>query len=384
MISSLPTEINMDRKVLRIGTRESQLAVWQANTVKNLLAENGFESELVYIKSEGDLDLKTPLYEMGVQGIFNRTLDIALLNNNIDIAVHSMKDVPTKFPGGIIQAAILKRASYKDLLVFKGERQEVEEGLGMVNGHWSIVNNAEMGNGRLAMYNKAETLPVNSELSVVSQNKRDITQLIPHYSPRTTHNSQLTTHHSPFTIATSSVRRKAQWLNRYPHHHLENLRGNVNTRLRKVEQSNWNGAIFAAAGLERIGLRPENSIELDWMLPAPAQGAIMVVCKENDAFSLEACINFNDEETAFCTQLEKDFLRQLMGGCSTPVSALAQITNGQLTFKGNIFSLDGSLRVDVEKRGEATSSANLGLEAATELLENGGREIFESIHHEKF
>lgn len=154
--------------------------------------------------------------------------------------------------------------------------------------------------------------------------------------------------------------------------------------MRKVEQSNWNGAIFAAAGLERIGLRPENSIELDWMLPAPAQGAIMVVCKENDAFSLEACINFNDEETAFCTQLEKDFLRQLMGGCSTPVSALAQITNGQLTFKGNIFSLDGSLRVDVEKRAEATSSANLGLEAANELLENGGREIFESIHHEKF
>ena len=374
----------MHRKVLRIGTRESQLAVWQANTVKNLLAENGFESELVYIKSEGDLDLKTPLYEMGVQGIFTRTLDIALLNNNIDIAVHSMKDVPTKLPGGIRQAAILKRASYKDLLVFKGERQEVEEGLGMVNGHWSIVNNAETGNGQLAMYNKAETLPVNSELSVVSQNKRDITQLIPHYSPRTTHNSQLTTHHSPFTIATSSVRRKAQWLNRYPHHHLENLRGNVNTRLRKVEQSNWNGAIFAAAGLERIGLRPENSIELDWMLPAPAQGAIMVVCKENDAFSLEACINFNDEETAFCTQLEKDFLRQLMGGCSTPVSALAQITNGQLTFKGNIFSLDGSLRVDVEKRAEATSSANLGLEAANELLENGGREIFESIHHEKF
>ena len=374
----------MHRKVLRIGTRESQLAVWQANTVKNLLAENGFESELVYIKSEGDLDLKTPLYEMGVQGIFTRTLDIALLNNNIDIAVHSMKDVPTKLPGGIRQAAILKRASYKDLLVFKGERQEVEEGLGMVNGHWSIVNNAETGNGQLAMYNKAETLPVNSELSVVSQNKRDITQLITHYSPPTTHKPQLTTYHSPFTIATSSVRRKAQWLNRYPHHHLENLRGNVNTRLRKVEQSNWNGAIFAAAGLERIGLRPENSIELDWMLPAPAQGAIMVVCKENDAFSLEACINFNDEETAFCTQLEKDFLRQLMGGCSTPVSALAQITNGQLTFKGNIFSLDGSLRVDVEKRAEATSSANLGLEAATELLENGGREIFESIHHEKF
>ena len=343
MISSLLTEINMDRKVLRIGTRESQLAVWQANTVKNLLADNGFESELVYIKSEGDLDLKTPLYEMGVQGIFTRSLDIALLNNHIDIAVHSMKDVPTQLPKGIVQAAILKRASYKDLLVFKGERQEVEEGLGMVNGHWSMGND-------------------NHDIS----------------------GSRLTAHGSRLTVATSSIRRKAQWLNRYPHHHLENLRGNVNTRLRKVEESNWNGAIFAAAGLERIGLRPENSIELDWMLPAPAQGAIMVVCKENDAFSLDACNNLNHEETALCTQLEKDFLRQLMGGCSTPVSALAQISNGQLTFKGNIFSLDGSLRVDVEKRAAVTSSANLGIEGAYELLNNGGREIFESIHHEKF
>src|SRR3954465_12905358 len=122
----------MSKKVLRIGTRESQLAVWQANTVKELLSEHGFECELVYIKSEGDIDLQTPLYEMGVQGIFTRSLDIALLNHKIDIAVHSMKDVPTQMAKGIAQAAVLERASYKDLLVVKGE-------LAMGNSQWSMV-----------------------------------------------------------------------------------------------------------------------------------------------------------------------------------------------------------------------------------------------------
>jgi hydroxymethylbilane synthase len=169
-------------KVIRIGTRESQLAVWQATQVKDLLTQHGFTADLVYIKSEGDIDLKTPLYEMGVQGIFTRSLDIALLNNRIDIAVHSMKDVPVLPAKGIVQAAVLKRASYKDLLVLKDDN--------------SFLQNTQ----------------------------------------------------SVATIATSSIRRKAQWLHRYPHHVIENLRGNVNTRLQKVKDSNWQGAIFAAAG----------------------------------------------------------------------------------------------------------------------------------------
>src|SRR4030095_8802589 len=106
-------------KLIRIGTRESQLAVWQATQVKNLLALSGFDSTLVFIKSEGDIDLKTPLYEMGVQGIFTRSLDVALLNNKIDLAVYSMKDVPTQLPGGLVQAAVLERGPVNDLLVFK-------------------------------------------------------------------------------------------------------------------------------------------------------------------------------------------------------------------------------------------------------------------------
>src|SRR5919108_952063 len=108
-------------KIFRIGTRESQLAVWQAMRVQELLAQQHIASELVYIKSEGDIDLKTPLYEIGVQGIFTRSLDMALLNDRIDIAVHSLKDVPTQLPTGIVQCAVLERGSYKDLLVYKSD-----------------------------------------------------------------------------------------------------------------------------------------------------------------------------------------------------------------------------------------------------------------------
>lgn len=304
---------------LKIGTRESQLAVWQATQVLNLLEERGINSELIFIKSEGDTDTVTPLYELGVQGIFTRALDSALLNNKIDIAVHSMKDVPIQPAAGIRQAAVLKRASFKDILVFKGELSEIHEAIGKKQ--------------------KAES------------KKHDI-------------------HHSTFIIATSSIRRKAQWLHRYPNHIIESLRGNVNTRLRKLSEHTWNGVIFAAAGLERIGLRPENSIDLDWMLPAPAQGAITISCRTADDRSFESCQLFNDEATDRCTKEERNFLRALLGGCSTPISALATIENDEMIFKGNICSTDGKQKFEIEKIVPLKNSAGIGLQAASELLEN--------------
>ena len=329
-------------KLIRIGTRESQLAVWQATLVQQLLAKNKVDSELVFIKSEGDIDLQTPLYEMGVQGVFTRSLDIALINNKIDIAVHSMKDVPTQLAKGIAQSAILERASYKDVFVYKGDPEFIKDQLAMVKNEAANSENA----------------------SAI------------HHSPFTIHNP-------PFTIATSSIRRKAQWLNRYPHHLIENLRGNVNTRLRKVQESNWQGAIFAAAGLERINLRPENAIDLDWMLPAPAQGAIMVVCREDDQFSLEACQQFNHADTALCTKIERDFLRTLLGGCSTPISALATVTNGRVLFRGNILSVDGKEKVDIQKTVDLTNALNLGNLAATEILNKGADVIADAIRNAK-
>jgi hydroxymethylbilane synthase len=302
-------------KPLRIGTRESQLAVWQATQVQELLTQSGYASELVYIRSEGDIDLKTPLYEMGVQGIFTRSLDMAMLNDRIDLAVHSMKDVPTQLPEGIAQAAVLRRGPVNDLLVYGKEPGPLDDKTYYAN------------------------------------------------------------------IATSSIRRKAQWLHRYPHHQVHTLRGNVNTRLRKLEESHWDGAIFAQAGLERIHLRPQNSTVLDWMLPAPAQGAIVVVCKSNDDYAKEACSQFNDAYTELCTRIERDFLRALLGGCSTPISALAEVDDGQLIFKGNILSLDGSKKIEIEKVVPIRDAAFLGKEAAYELLSNGGQEIADAIRN---
>lgn len=313
-------------KLLRIGTRDSQLAVWQASLVQQMLAQQGFQSELVFIKSEGDINLVTPLYEIGVQGIFTKTLDAALLLQQIDIAVHSMKDVPTQLAKGITQAAVLKRASHKDILIYKNFEEIKELHLSENGLKYPLVD-------------------------------------------------------GDLIIATCSIRRKVQWLHRYPNTKIENLRGNVNTRLRKLQESNWHGAIFAAAGLERIGLRPENSIELDWMLPAPAQGAIMVVCRENDNATKNACILLNNDATAVCTKIERDFLRTLMGGCSTPISALAKIKNDALIFKGNVFSLDGLQFVTIEKNYSMQDATTAGISAGKEILNNGGKIILEEIRN---
>ena len=319
-------------KIIRIGTRESQLAVWQATLVQQSLLKNNFKSELVYIKSDGDLDLQTPIYEMGIQGVFTKSLDIALLNNTIDIAVHSMKDVPVQLAKGIVQAAVLERASYKDLLVYKPSS--------ILYDGWLLLNNDP------AAFEKFFNLAS-----------------------------------CPFTIATSSIRRKAQWLNRFPGHNIENLRGNINTRLQKVADSSWHGAIFAAAGLERIQLRPSNSIELDWMLPSPAQGAIMVVGRNKDEYCLEACTPLNDYNTAVCTKIERDFLKTLLGGCSTPISALAQIIDDVVFFKGNLLSIDGKDKITIERDIPVNESIDLGKHAAEYLLKNGGDKIVVGINN---
>jgi hydroxymethylbilane synthase len=302
-------------KLIRVGTRESHLAGWQAERVKQELENAGFTAKLIYLKTEGDADQKTPLYEMGVQGIFTRTLDTALLNDRIDIAVHSMKDVPVHLAQGLFQCAVLKRGPVNDLLVFK--------------------NNPDFLQDR---------------------------------------NIQA-------AIATGSIRRKAQWLNKYPKHRIYDLRGNLSTRLKKLDEGSWDAAVFAQAGLERINLRPAKSLILDWMLPAPAQGAIMVVCREDDYFSFEACGSLNDENTAFCTKLERDFLKGLLGGCSTPVGALAEIENNEIYFRGNILAPDGSMKAEIEKILPLEMATNTGKAAAEELLMNGGQQIADRIHH---
>jgi len=301
-------------KIIRIGTRDSELALWQATTVQQKLEELGYDTILVPTKSMGDQVLDKPLYELGVTGIFTKTLDVALLKGNIDIAVHSMKDVPTQLPKGIVQAAVLERAITHDILVHKGS--------GFLESE------------------------------------------------------------APATIATGSLRRRAQWLNKYPNHKVVDLRGNVNTRLLKLIENDWQGAIFAQAGLERIKLLPKDAIRLDWMIPAPAQGAMLVVAKEEDDFTKEALAKLNHSETEVATTIEREFLRTLEGGCTAPIGALAQIKDQRVYFEGVVFSLDGKQKIDIKKEVKLSDVKDLGKTSAEEVLQKGGDKLMQEIRNE--
>ncbi|WP_397446114.1 hydroxymethylbilane synthase [Polaribacter sp. R77954] len=297
------------QKTIRIGTRDSQLALWQAKKVRRELLELGYDSQIVPIKSTGDLVLDKPLYELGITGIFTKNLDIAMLNGDIDIAVHSLKDVPTVLPEGIIQAAVLKRANYNDILVLK----DTEEFFGQPNG----------------------------------------------------------------VIATGSLRRKAMWLNRYPTHKVVDLRGNVNTRLQKLEDNDWNGAVFAAAGLERIGIRPAGAINLSWMIPAPAQGVIMIACLEKNDFVKDACEQLNHYETQVCVGIEREFLNQLEGGCTAPIGALAYVDEKteEINFKGVLLKRDGSKKITVNKTAKMGRHRYLAKDCADYVINRGGKDL---------
>jgi hydroxymethylbilane synthase len=299
-------------KTIRIGTRDSELALWQAHTVQKKLNDLGYKTEIIAVKSQGDIILDKPLYELGITGIFTKTLDIAMINGQVDIAVHSMKDVPTALPIGIVQAAVLERANVLDILVHKGN-------LHFLNG-----------NG---------------------------------------------------IIATGSLRRQAQWLNKYPNHNVTDLRGNVNTRMQKLQDNDWNGAVFAAAGLERINLKPDTFIDLDWMIPAPAQGAMVVVAMGNDNYTIDAVSQLNDIETEICTYIERQFLRTLEGGCTAPIGALAKYNqqDDTIEFHGCLLSLDGQQKFEIKKVVDISEWKKLGFHSAQEILENGGSELMTEI-----
>ena len=300
-------------QTLRIGTRDSQLALWQAHKVGGLMEASHLKTEFVPIKSAGDLNLTQPIYDIGIQGFFTKALDVALLENRIDIAVHSLKDVPTQLAEGLVLVAVLERESAYDVLV---QTQE-------------------------------------SDLKQAS------------------------------TIATCSLRRKAQWLHRYPHHHVVNLRGNVQTRLDKLFSSNWEGAIFAKAGLERVELLGSQDMELKWMIPAPAQGAIGVVCRAEETELIELLKKINHQTTRECVDIERDFLRIIEGGCSAPIGAIAVIARDKIQFKGGVFSLDGQIAATTSKEVQMTDGKNLAAQAAEEVLSGGGYQIMRTIKYSK-
>lgn len=300
----------MSEKIIRIGTRDSELALWQAHTVQKKLDDLGYTTTITAVKSTGDVILDKPLYEFGITGIFTKTLDSAMINGQVDIAVHSMKDVPTALPIGIVQAAVLKRASSLDILIHKGNLDFL----------------TEQG-----------------------------------------------------TIATGSLRRQAQWLHRYPNHKVVDLRGNVNTRMHKLDESEWSGAIFAAAGLERINLKPDAFLNLNWMIPAPAQGAMLAVAMEKDSFCREALAQLNHKETEICTFVERQFLKVLEGGCTAPIGALATVQDNEIHFEGNLLSIDGKEKFEIKKTVALEQWSDFGKQCAETILENGGAQLMKTI-----
>jgi hydroxymethylbilane synthase len=183
------------------------------------------------------------------------------------------------------------------------------------------------------------------------------------------------------TIATGSLRRQAQWWNKYPNHKVVDLRGNVNTRMQKLNENYWSGAVFAAAGLERINLKPDNYINLDWMIPAPAQGAMVVVAMAEDEFTLDALSQLNHIETEICTYIERQFLKTLEGGCTAPIGAIATYNEKEDTidFKGVLLSIDGKQKLEIEKLVDISEWKKLGFNAAQEILNNGGSELMTEI-----
>lgn len=300
-------------QTLKIGTRDSKLAVWQAELVQGRLEKVGIASQLVFIKSPADRDLETPLHQFGNVGIFTKMLDDALLNGDVDIAVHSLKDYPTQPIEGIALAAVVERGDYRDIIVTKGRYDFLKDSV------------------------------------------------------------------SKATIATGSIRRKAQWLLRYPNHAITGLRGNVQTRLSKLENNDWDGAIFAKAGLERVKILPTNHQVLDWMIPAPAQGVIGITCRSEETDVIESLQNINHSETALTSKIERDFLKIMEGGCSAPIGALAVQKDDNILLSAGVFSVDGNNSATVEIEAHISIADNLGIEAAQQCLESGGESIMQEI-----
>ena len=296
--------------MIRIGTRNSPLAMWQAKEVEQKLQNLGYETSLVPVLSSGDKNLNQPLYSLGITGVFTKDLDIALLNNEIDIAVHSLKDVPTLLPQNIEISAVLERDFPQDVLVRKS-----------------------------------------------SSKNKNLAEL---------------------KIATSSLRRRAFWLEQFPETEFFDIRGNVQTRLKKLEEGDFDATLFSLAGIKRMEMELDFEF-LDFMISAPSQGVVAIASRIDDVETRKILQKINHEETQICVEIERNFLRTLEGGCTAPIGAIAKFEDNKIYFKGKLNSLDGAKTLNLVKEFEYSHSGNFGEKFAKIILEKGGKEMMEVI-----
>ena len=299
-------------KKIKIATRRSPLAIWQAEYVKKELIRNhsDIEIQIVRIQTEGDRFLDAPLFDIGGKGLFIKELEEALLSKNADIAVHSMKDVIVELPKGLEISVIMKREDSHDVLISN-------------------------------QYNSISEIPGNS------------------------------------TVGTSSLRRQSQLKQVNSNILFEGLRGNVETRIGKLDDGKYDAIILAAAGIIRLGLaeRITEFISFSHVLPAVGQGAIGIECRTNDETTQQLIAPLNDKYTSLCVLTERAFSRRLNGGCQLPIASHAVIENNQIKVDGLVARLDGSKVIRLQKIGELEDADKIGSSLAEALLDNGADAI---------
>lgn len=311
------TVTSMLDKVLKIATRQSPLALWQAQYVKARLeqAHPGLKVELVPMVTRGDVILDTPLAKVGGKGLFVKELELAMLEGRADIAVHSMKDVPVEFPEGLGLVTICERDDPRD----------------------AFVSNR---------YASIDELPAGS------------------------------------VVGTSSLRRQCQLAATRPDLAIRSLRGNVGTRLSKLDNGEYDAIILAAAGLKRLQLeaRIRQPLSPEQSLPAVGQGAVGIECRLDDAWTRGLLAPLNHTETAVRVRAERAMNTRLEGGCQVPIGSYAELKDGELWLRALVGAPDGSQLVRGERRGPAEQAEALGISLAEELLDNGAREILAAVY----
>lgn len=301
---------------LRIGTRASKLAMWQANWVKHRLIQEGWKEdiELVPIRTKGDKVLDSPLAKIGGKGLFVKEIEEALIRNEIDLAVHSMKDVPTQLVEGLVIGATTSREDPRDVLVSKDNR---------------ILKH----------------LPTDA------------------------------------FIGTSSLRRQSQILHHFPAFQIVQVRGNLETRLRRVEGDDLDAVILAAAGIHRMGLQDKITeyLSIDICLPAIGQGALGIEIREWDEHVKDVIQALNDPDTQTAVIAERAFLHRLGGSCQVPIAAMAQIADDEIILEGMVASLDGQKMIRDKIAGERERANEIGSILAEQLLSEGAEAILKEI-----
>jgi hydroxymethylbilane synthase len=306
-------------KHLRIGTRGSLLAKWQAESVrKQLFAIAGVEAEIVIIKTAGDKMQQVPLTQLGGKGIFIKELEDALLDESIDLAVHSVKDIPTEVPRGLSFPAVCRRDDIRDCLIS----------------------------------------PTASTLDNLRQGAR---------------------------VGTSSLRRRAQLLRLRPDLDIRELRGNVDTRLRKVGDGEYDAIVLAKAGLDRLGLsqRISQTFSPEVFMPAVGQGAIAVETRLGDNETGDLLSKLDDPETRAAIITERALLAALQGGCQVPIGAWARIERGEMVLEACVTSVDGRQHVKQRLKGAPDQGPQLGEQMARLLMETGAQTILEEVGRQR-